>query len=79
MAEVMAKTASLNQAKIHKDGTEIPLTAYNINGNNYFKLRDIAQAFNIGDLGSATQTIGIDTTIDYGRVIPVYRNRRKVA
>ncbi|HHT63346.1 MAG TPA: hypothetical protein GXZ75_06665 [Clostridia bacterium] len=61
-----AKTASLNQAKIYKDGTEIPLTAYNINGNNYFKLRDIAQAFNIGVIWDpATQTIGIDTTIDY--------------
>ncbi|MGI6686222.1 MAG: stalk domain-containing protein [Bacillota bacterium] len=61
-----AKKASLNQAKIYKDGVEIPLTAYNINDNNYFKLRDIAKAFNIGvTWDSATQTIGIDTSIDY--------------
>lgn len=60
------KTGSLNTAKIYKDGEEVELTAYNINNNNYFKLRDIAQAFNIGiTWDNLTMTIGIDTAIDY--------------
>ena len=32
-------------SKIYKDGVLIALKAYNINGNNYFKLRDLGQAF----------------------------------
>jgi len=34
--------------KIYLDGKEVIFTAYNIDGNNYFKLRDIGQAFNFG-------------------------------
>jgi hypothetical protein len=61
-----AKTASLSTATIYKDGVEAALTAYTINGNNYFKLRDVAQAFNIGvTWDAATKTVGIDTTADY--------------
>lgn len=60
------KTATLSNAAIYKDGTAVSLTAYNINGNNYFKLRDIAQAFNIGVIWDAeTSTIGIDTNSAY--------------
>jgi hypothetical protein len=44
----------------------IKLTAYTINGNNFFKLRDLTQAFNIGvTWDGATQTVGIDTKLDY--------------
>ncbi|MGE5678989.1 MAG: stalk domain-containing protein [Pseudomonadota bacterium] len=61
-----AKTPVVNTSAILKDGTIAPLGAYTINGNNYFKLRDIAQAFNIGvTWDPASKTIGIDTTIDY--------------
>ena len=61
-----AKTATLSTSKIYKDGTELTLTAYNIGGNNYFKLRDVAQAFNIGvTFDSKTNTINIDTNADY--------------
>lgn len=61
-----AKTPVVNTSEILKDGALAPLGAYTINGNNYFKLRDIAQAFNIGvTWDPATKTIGIDTTIDY--------------
>lgn len=61
-----SKTAKLNTSKIYKDGQEVSLTAYNINGNNYFKLRDIAGAFNIGiTWDGTTNTIGIDTAQDY--------------
>lgn len=40
------KTASITKAKIYLDGKQIDLTAYNIGGNNYFKLRDIAEKIN---------------------------------
>ena len=61
-----AKAATISTAKIFKDGKEISLTAYTINGNNYFKLRDIAKAFDIGvTWDSKTSTIGIDTSISY--------------
>ncbi len=40
-----AKPATLCTSKIYKDGEEVNLKAYNINGNNYFKLRDLGQAF----------------------------------
>ncbi|NLK36233.1 MAG: hypothetical protein GX301_12515 [Gracilibacteraceae bacterium] len=60
------KTAVMNVSVILKDGLELPLNAYTINGNNYFKLRDIGQAFNIGiTWDEATGTIGIDTEADY--------------
>ncbi len=60
------KTGILNTAKIYKDGEEIQLVAYNINGNNYFKLRDVAETFNIGvTWDEETKTVGIDTSTDY--------------
>ncbi len=34
-----------NQSKIYVDGEVIELEAYTINGNNYFKLRDVAAVF----------------------------------
>ena len=53
-------------SKILKDGAEIKLTAYNIDGNNYFKLRDIGSAFDFGvTWDGARNTIVIDTTIGY--------------
>lgn len=62
----LEKTALLNISKIYKDGAEVSLTAYTIEGNNYFKLRDIAKAFDFcvtwDDINS---TIGIDTSKSY--------------
>ena len=61
-----SKTATLCTSTIYKDGAVVSLTAYTINGNNYFKLRDVAQAFNIlVTWDGATNTVGIDTTKDY--------------
>lgn len=61
-----AKVATPTTSKIYKDGKEISLTAYTIGGNNYFKLRDMAKAFNIGVFwDGATNTVIIDTTKDY--------------
>ena len=44
------KTATLNTSVIYKDGEVAVMTAYTINGNNYFKLRDLGRAFdfNVG-------------------------------
>lgn len=42
------KTASPSSAKIYKNDVAVSLTVYTINGNNYFKLRDIGQLFNFG-------------------------------
>jgi uncharacterized repeat protein (TIGR02543 family) len=61
-----AKVANLITSKIYKDGKEISLTAYIINGNTYLKLRDIAKAFNIGvTWDGTTNTTTIDTSRDY--------------
>ena len=40
-----AKAATLNTSTIYKDGVVVELTAYTINNNNYFKLRDLGQTF----------------------------------
>lgn len=61
-----AQNAILNTSAISKDGQDIVLAAYTINNNNYFKLRDIAQVFNIGvTWDQETKTVGIDTTVGY--------------
>ncbi|MDQ0116578.1 WG repeat-containing protein [Paenibacillus harenae] len=60
------KSAAPSVSKIYVDGVQAPLKAYNIGGNNYFKLRDIAKAFNIGiTFDASTSTIGIDTSLSY--------------
>ncbi|MDR2939829.1 MAG: hypothetical protein LBV08_05840 [Clostridiales bacterium] len=52
--------------KIFIDNVEASFTAYNIDGNNYFKLRDIGQALNFGiGWDSTLNTIIIDTTKGY--------------
>ena len=48
------------------DGEAVSVTAYNINGNNYFKLRDICKLFDIGVAwDGATNTISLDTSVGY--------------
>lgn len=41
------KNATASTAKIYVDGKQTPLKAYTIKGNNFFKLRDIMQVFDI--------------------------------
>ena len=58
--------ASATTSTVYIDGKQVPLAAYTINGNNYFKLRDIGQAFNFGvTWDGATNTVGIDTSTGY--------------
>ena len=61
-----SKTAKPTTSKVYVDGFEINLTAYNIDGNNYFKLRDIGQAINFSvEWDGARNTIVIDTSKGY--------------
>lgn len=39
------KNAVINKAVIYKNGEKVTLQAYNIDGNTYFKLRDIGKLF----------------------------------
>ena len=61
-----SKSASQTSSTIYLDGKEVSFTAYNIDGNNYFKLRDIGQAFdfNVG-WDEASNTVTIDTNNHY--------------
>lgn len=51
---------------IYVDGQKVEVTAYNVFGNYYFKLRDIAAVLDFGvTWNSGTSTIEIDTTTRY--------------
>lgn len=59
-----AKSATVSTAKIYVKGKEVPFKAYTINGNNFFKLRDIMQAFDVYvGWDGVKQIIIIDTSI----------------
>ena len=61
-----AQSASVSASKLLIDDKEVSLTAYTIGGNNYFKLRDIGQAFDFGiGWDNASKTITIDTSAGY--------------
>ena len=68
----LAKTDGLNRfgtstnASIYVDGQPVALTAYSIDGNNYFKLRDLGKVlgFNVG-WDDATRTVSILTDEPY--------------
>ena len=60
------KIAYPTDSTVFLNGRETNFTAYNIEGNNYFKLRDIGQAMDFGvDWDDAAQTIAIDTSLPY--------------
>lgn len=61
-----AKSATATSSKIYVNERETPFTAYNIGDNNYFKLRDVAKAFDIGvGWDGVLNTITIDTSVGY--------------
>lgn len=45
--EGVSATATLSTSSVYLNGEYISLTAYTINGNNYFKLRDLCEALDI--------------------------------
>jgi len=60
------KTGIPCRSTIYKDGQKLELNAYTINDNNYFKLRDICRAFDIGVFwDEASRTVSIDTSRSY--------------
>lgn len=59
-------TAYPSNATVFIDGIRVELTAYTINGNNYFKLRDLGKVFDFGvTWDGAANTIRIDTSSSY--------------
>lgn len=61
------KSAASTNSKIMLNGSVAKLTAYNIDGNNYFKLRDIGITFNFGvDWDGVNNAIIINTKKAYG-------------
>jgi len=58
--------AVFSSFKVYLNGRLISLTAYNIGGFNYFKLRDLGSALDFGvGWSAATSTVSIDTSADY--------------
>ena len=61
-----AKTANPTKSQLYIDNRPVDLDAYNIAGNNFFKLRDIMEAFDIGvDYDERTKNITVDTSKPY--------------
>lgn len=60
------KTAVLNTSTIYLNGQPIQLTAYTINNNNYFKLRDVGQTFGFNvSWDGVRNTIVVNTSESY--------------
>ena len=60
------QTATPTTSRVFINGVGLNLTAYNISGNNFFRLRDIMMAFDIGVAwDETTSTIAIDTNTVY--------------
>jgi hypothetical protein len=61
-----SKVATPTDSKIYINGVQVNLTVYFIEGNNYFKLRDIGQALNFGvNWDAANNAVVIDTNLSY--------------
>lgn len=60
------KNAVSTSSTVYKNGVVIALTAYTINGNNYFKLRDLGQSFDFGvSWDAANNAVMVDTAQGY--------------
>lgn len=60
------QTAFSSAASVRLYGTELPLTAYTIDGNNYFKLRDLGAALDFRvDWNASDGTVVVDTAQGY--------------
>lgn len=60
--------ASLTSSSVWLDGQPLSLTVYNIEGNNFFKLRDLGQALNFSiGWNEGQHTISIDTAQPYAK------------
>ena len=62
-AGVLAERSS---HKVTLDGVPVAVEAYNINGSNYFQLRDLARLLDVGvEWNSVTRTVEISTDAGY--------------
>ncbi|MCL1975391.1 MAG: peptidylprolyl isomerase [Firmicutes bacterium] len=69
------KEAFSTTSKIYFNDKDLHFIVYNIEGNNYFKLRDIAAALDFGvDWDAAKNTIVIDTSKVYSPAMPPNTN-----
>ncbi|MPM77911.1 hypothetical protein SDC9_124920 [bioreactor metagenome] len=60
------KQALVSTVLLYLDQQGINLNAYNIDGNNYFKLRDVARTFDFNvNWNQELQTISVDTLLGY--------------
>ena len=60
------KEALLSDAQLYVDGQNVSAEAYNIDGMNYFKLRDVAKAVDFGvSWSDELNSIGIFTIAGY--------------
>ena len=60
------QTAQNSTQKVYLNGSQCKITAYNINGNNYFKVRDLALNLNFGCIyNSRENCIEIDSKYSY--------------
>jgi len=61
-----AKPYTKNQSGILVDGKPVEFEAYTIDGNNYFKLRDVCKYFDIGVIwDNSLKTIKLDSSVSY--------------
>ena len=64
--DLIIKRAVVSTNLLYLNQQKIELEIYNIDGNSYFKLRDIAKTFNFNvSWNQETQTIDINTLSDY--------------
>lgn len=63
---VSGAVAKISDQRITVDGVQVNMTAYQIDGNNYVKLRDIGKQVNFGvGYDNATASVRIDTDAPY--------------
>jgi hypothetical protein len=66
-----AKVAKPTASTVTLDGEELALTAYNIGGNNFFKLRDLMKALDVFvGYDAETKAVTIDSTASYVEEAP---------
>ena len=57
-----SRVASVTTASVYLNGRPLSLTAFEIDGNNYFKLRDLGEALDFGvDWDESTSTVLLRT------------------
>ncbi len=58
--------ATKTTSDVYINGAKAPFNGYNINGSNYFKLRDVGSSINFGiSWDGSANTISVDTKVNY--------------